>query len=207
MKIANVTMLMFVMITFYSCEKEAKLEEEISLKEFSALLDSDEFDYFNSLPIVDNRQLLSIFSEDSNDMSAKDSSQRINNKQMKGSAQYEMLSMKKWIEVKGKWHGSLNGSKGCNKPKGICAIIQIPWNGQVIDEIPIVEDHNVVAELFIKGDKALIDFQAHDQRISPMTSDDFVPIGSYIQLSENDIIKPGIYKSQDNKLLVDLISQ
>lgn len=96
-----------------------------------------------------------------------------------------------WPKIKFRWAGSENG---CNTPLGICLIFAAP-------DIPDPIDASD-AKVTVIGEKMIIEPLTSD---NGLTSDNYLPIASHIQVNENYMIKPGIYQGTPERVVVDVI--
>ena len=105
-----------------------------------------------------------------------------------------------WPKVKFRWSGSENG---CKTPLGICLIWGAAEEAEEPSEEEIAEPIDASdAKITILGDKLILEPLTSD---NGLTSDNYLPIASHIQVNENYMIKPGIYQGTPERVIVDVI--
>ncbi|WP_294184205.1 hypothetical protein [uncultured Sphingobacterium sp.] len=102
------------------------------------------------------------------------------------------------LKVSFKWHGT-GGASGCNSTLGICAILS--FNEVELDPGPVIgDDFNSVAAII--GDKLVIKPISIE---NGLTSDGYLPVGDFVAINDQYMIKPGLYVGTPEQIIVDLV--
>ncbi len=110
---------------------------------------------------------------------------------------------KQKIRVKFKWPGLGYKGESCSAGKGICVTLTL---SKYVESIPLVgydELENPNSIFNIIGDKLEITTLGKEDLL---TSDGYIAIPDLMPISKELLIKPAIYKGQNNKVIVDIIN-
>lgn len=179
-----------VSLALLGCGKDneaAKIDsEKPTLKEFLARIPKDQQDLIKEKPI-DNSNYISSF---------KLRAGRVVTTPVDPVLPVDDFKIR--LKVSFKWHGT-GGAGGCNSPLGICVILK--FNDLAVDPVPVIgDDFNSVAAII--GDKLVIKPTTIE---NGLTSDGYLPVGDYVAVNDQYMIKPGIYVGTPEQIIVDLV--
>lgn len=194
-------MLISVLVMLLSCSKQEKPISEVdstTLNGFLASLPDGEI-LRKRLPLIDNSalQLTNTFARQNMKESLK-----LNNSPSLNIAEESLDddSDGSRIRVRVRWPGTGNNGNTCEIAIGLCVII--PLSTILSDTSLFGYDGEIVnSVLTVVGSKLLIEAIGEE---TGLTSDGYLPIPDFMPISSNLLIKPGVYKAKDGKVIVDL---
>lgn len=184
----------------FGCKKESTIDNggQNSLTEFFASLPNGDSNLINILPIIDNSGFKVGASKQNHKSLA---SINRGNSIASVDEEFEDIDSETGIKIKLKWPGLDRYGNPCNAAIGIC--VTIPLN-QITSDVTVIGEDDLGPNSVIRiiDDKLIIEPITNQ---TGLTSDGYLPVADYMPISENLLIKPGIYRGSPEKIILDLV--